>query len=124
MVYVLLFFSPQLFFSTFIFSLFLFFLCVFTNLEVFIFSSLSPNYKDNCVILYCQSNPISHRRRMKREAKAKVSVWGGKICSLSCRANYFASLSIWKNSMNSTVSSKSTAAKQLARQEIEQVLPP
>ena len=62
---------------------------------------------------------------MDREAKAKgvVSVWGTDF------VHFLAMLavlprSIWKNSINSTVSSKSTEAKQLVRQGIEQNLPP
>ena len=53
---------------------------------------------------------------MEREEKAKVvaSVWGADL------VQFFAALavlprSIWKKMMNSTVSSKPTEAKQLAR---------
>ena len=62
---------------------------------------------------------------MEREAKSKViaSVWGADF------VQFLAALavlprSIWKNRMNSTVSPKPTEAKLLARQGIEQNLPP
>ena len=55
-----------------------------------------------------------HRRRMETEAKAKVvaSVWGAKFI-LFLAALAVLTLSICKNRMNSTFSSKSTEAKQL-----------
>ena len=60
------------------------------------------------------------RRRMEREAKAKVvtSVWGADFIQF---LGVLAILprSIWKNRMNSTFSSKLTEAKQLAWQGIE-----
>ena len=55
---------------------------------------------------------IDHRRRMEREAKAKVvaSVWGADF------VQFLATLadlpqSKWKNRMNSTISSKPTVEK-------------
>ena len=50
------------------------------------------------------------RRRMETEAKAKVQL-------------VVLPRSIWKKRINSTFSSKSTEAKQLARQGIESILP-
>ena len=62
---------------------------------------------------------------MDREAKVKViaSVWGADL------VKFLASLAVLprlvgKNMMNSTVSSQPREAKQLARQGIEQNLPP
>ena len=50
---------------------------------------------------------------------------GGRINSINCRASCFASVySICKKRLNSTVSFESTETKSLARQEIEQILPP
>ena len=71
---------------------------------------------------------IKHRRRMEREEKAKVvaSVWGGGGKDFVQFLSALAVLpwSIWKNMMNSTFSSKQTKAKELARQRIEQIMPP
>ena len=71
---------------------------------------------------------IKHRRRMEREEKAKVvaSVWGGGGKDFVQFLSALAVLpwSIWKNRMNSTFSSKQTKAKELARQRIEQIMPP
>ena len=62
---------------------------------------------------------------MEREAKAKVvaSVWGSDF------VKFLAALAVlprwvWKKRLNSSYSSKSTEAKQLARQGIERNLPP
>ena len=44
------------------------------------------------------------------------------MCSISCRASCFASV-YWKKRLNSSFSSKQTEAKQIAWQEIEQILP-
>ena len=62
---------------------------------------------------------------MERETKAKVveSVWGADFVQF-LPALAVLPQSIRKNRTNSTVSSKSTEAKQLARQGIEQNLPP
>ena len=62
---------------------------------------------------------------MKTEAKAKVvaSVWGATFFQFLA-ALAVLPRSIWKIRMNSTVSSKPIEAKQLARQGIEQNLPP
>ena len=62
---------------------------------------------------------------METEAKAKVvaSVWGAKFVQFLAALSVLPR-SIWKNRMNSTISSKSTETKQLARQEIEHMLPP
>ena len=41
---------------------------------------------------------VDHSRRIELEEKAKVvaSVWGGKICSISCRASCFALVDLEK----------------------------
>ena len=64
---------------------------------------------------------LTHRRRMEREAKAKVfaSVWGADFVQFSA-ALAVLPRSIWKNRRSSTVSSKPTKSKQLAQQGIEQ----
>ena len=61
---------------------------------------------------------------METEGKAKVvaSVWGAELFNSLLFA--VLSRSFFKNLLNSTVSSKYTEAKQLARQGIEQILPP
>ena len=62
---------------------------------------------------------------MEREDKAKVvtSDWGAEFVQFLA-ALAVLSRSIWKKRSNSTYSSKKTQAKQLARQGIEQILPP
>ena len=82
----------------------------------------------------------NHRRRIETEGKAKVvaSVWGAVFVQfLAALAECFAafasvylegtvefSRSIWKKRLNSTGSFKTTETKHLARQGIEQILPP
>ena len=68
---------------------------------------------------------LHQRRRMELEDKAKVvpSVWGAEF------VKFLAALavlhwSIRKERSNSSYFSKSTKAKQLAREGIEQILPP
>ena len=55
---------------------------------------------------------VVHRRSFETEAKAKVveSVWGDNICSIPCRASYFASFDL-EEKLNSSFSFKSTEAK-------------
>ena len=62
---------------------------------------------------------------MEREAKANVvaSVWGADFVQFLA-ALAVLTWSIWKNRMNTTVSYKTTEAKQLAWQGIEENLPP
>ena len=61
-----------------------------------------------------------HRRRMDREAKAKVvaSVWGAEFVQFLA-AQAFLPRSIWKNRIKLTFSSKPNEAKKLARQGLE-----
>ena len=61
---------------------------------------------------------------MEREDKAKVvaSVWGLKIIQFLAGLAVFP-MSIWKKRLNSSFSSKSIEAKQLAWQGIEQIWP-
>ena len=85
----------------------------------------------NLIFSHLEQNLVhmAHRRRMEREAKAKVVeyVWG-KICFTSFRASCFASVYLEEtvefNRFFPTVNSRSTESKKLARQEIEQFLPP
>ena len=63
---------------------------------------------------------LLHRRRIYTESKAKVvvSVWGVEFIKFLA-ALAVLPRSIWKNGMNSSFSSKSTEANQLARQGID-----
>ena len=85
------------------------------NLYVCFCASYSYEY---CICMY-------HRRRIELEEKAKAvaSVSGAK-CVQFLAALAFFPRSIYKKRMNPTASSNSTEAKQLARQGIEQMLPP
>ena len=93
----------------------------------------NPKLSNSLSILHTSTY---HRRRIDTEGKAKVvaPVWGGRICSIPCRASCFV-LVVLKETvelnrffkidwLNSTVSSKKINAKQLARQGIKQVMPP
>ena len=67
-----------------------------------------------------------HRRIMETEGKEKVvaSVWRAKLVQFLAALDVL-SRTIWKKRLNSSLSFKSTEAKQqLARQEIEQIMPP
>ena len=66
---------------------------------------------------------------LKQKARQRSSrLFGGRICSIPCRASGFASVyleetvkfsrSIWETQLNSTISFKTTETKHLARQRI------
>ena len=74
-----------------------------------------------CVLVYTRMLPDIIEEGLRERSKGKdcCDSLRGRFCSIPC-AQYVLSRSIWKNRMNSTVSSKLTEAKQLARQGIEQ----
>ena len=77
------------------------------------------------ILRYKRALSPCHRRRIEREAKAKVvvSVWGAEFVKFLAVLAVLHD-SIWKKRLNSSYSSKLTEAKQLAQQGIEQNLPP
>ena len=86
---------------------------------------MRPNEENILIVVQPFQSSLYCRRRMEREAKAKVvtSVWGAEFVKLLAPLAVLPR-SLWKNEMNSAVSSKSTEAKQQAWQGIEQNLPP